>query len=138
MAGFRDVMGVLRRQGLAGFPPSVATDAHLGFSVMAYQKAEALFGRCEGQGSILARLVGTCARAPRGSKKEDIAQRAKVGYCSSCTRLTHVALPSLYTAVAYSNHKAHGIQLWRGHGPWAVRFFAAALYSRDKGSLSSV
>ena len=39
-AGFREVMEVLRRPGQVGYPPNVATDAQLGFSVMASQSAE--------------------------------------------------------------------------------------------------
>ena len=35
-AAFREVTEVLRSKGQLGFPPSVATEAHLGFSVMAY------------------------------------------------------------------------------------------------------
>ena len=35
--GIREVMGVLRSPAQVGYPPSIATDAHLGFSVMAYQ-----------------------------------------------------------------------------------------------------
>ena len=35
-AGFREVMEVLRRPGQVGYPPSVVTDAQLGFSAMAY------------------------------------------------------------------------------------------------------
>ena len=38
-AGFREVMGDLRSPGQAGYLPSIATDALLGFSVMAYQSA---------------------------------------------------------------------------------------------------
>ena len=131
-------MDVLRSPGQVGYPPSVATDAHLGFPVTAYQSAEVLFDRCEGQGRIPVRLVGNCARAHQGSKKDDIAQRAKAGYCLYCTRPTHVALPSRYTVGEYSCHKAHGVQLWKDHGPWAARSFAATLYARDNGSVSSV
>ena len=65
-AGFREVMGALRCPGQAGYPPSVATDAPLGLSVMAYQSDEVLFGRCEGYGRILVRLTGTCAGARQG------------------------------------------------------------------------
>ena len=51
-AGSREMVVVLRSPGQAGYPPSIATDAHLGFLVMAYQSAEVLFDRCEGQGCI--------------------------------------------------------------------------------------
>ena len=116
-AGFREVLEVLRGPVKGGYPPSVATDAHLGFSVMAYRSAEVLFGRCEGQGRILVRLVGTCSRAHQGRKKEDIAQPAKVEYCPCCARPAHVALPSCYAAGEYSGHKARGVQLRKDHSP---------------------
>ena len=54
-AGFREVMEVLRGPGKAGYPPSLATDSQLGFSVMAYRLAELLFGRCGGDGHISVR-----------------------------------------------------------------------------------
>ena len=39
-AAFREVIGAHRCKGQVGWPPSVATDARLGFSAMAYQLAE--------------------------------------------------------------------------------------------------
>ena len=136
-AGFREVAGVLRFPGQVGYPPGVATDAQVGFSVMAYQSAEMLFGRREEDGYISVRLQGACARAHQGGQKGDMTQRAKVGYCPCCTRPTHVAARSRYMAGEYSGHKAHGIQLWKEHGPWAVRYFAATVYTRGTGCLPS-
>ena len=135
-AGFCEVVGVLRCPVQVGYPPRIATEALLGFSFMAYQSAEVLFDRCEGDGHILVRLTGTCTRARQGGQGK-LTKRAKVGNCSCCTRLTHVAAPPHYMAGQYSGHKAHGIHLWRDFGPWAVRFFAAAAYARDSGCLSS-
>ena len=51
---------------------------------MAHQLAGARFGRCEGDGHILVRLIGTCARAHKGSKDGDVAQREKAGFCPCC------------------------------------------------------
>ena len=82
------MMEAPRSPGHVGYPPSVAADAHQGLSAVAYQSAELLFGRCEGQGSILTRSVETCTRAHQGSGKDDITQRAKVGNCP-----THMAVP---------------------------------------------
>ena len=127
MAGFREVMEVLRSPGQVGNPPSIATNAHLGFPVMAYQSAEVLFGRCEGHGGSLVRVVGTCARAHLWSKKDDVAQRAKVGYCPSGARPTYVAAPSRYVVGEFFANKAQRIQLRKGHGPWAARFLAETL-----------
>ena len=89
-------MELLRRPGQVGLPPSVATDAQLGFSVIAYQSAELLFDRREGCGRILARLVGTCARAHKASKDVDITQRARAGFCPCCATLTHIDDPPWY------------------------------------------
>ena len=115
-AGFREVMEALRCPGQVGCPPSVATDAQKGFPVMAHQSAEVLFDRRYGDGRILVRHTGTCARAHRGRQAE-MTQRAKVGHCSCCTRLTHVAVLPRYKAGEYSGHKAHEIQLRKEHRP---------------------
>ena len=136
-AGFREVVEVLRCPGEVGYPPGVATDAQLGFSAMAYQPAEMLFGRREEGGYISVRLQGTCARAHQGGQKGDMTQRAKAGYRPCCTRPTHVAAPSRYMAGEYSGRKAHGIQLRKEHGPWAVCYFAATVYVRGNGCLPS-
>ena len=40
-------------RGLAGYPPSVTADARFGVSLMGNQGAEAPFGPCGGNGSIL-------------------------------------------------------------------------------------
>ena len=42
-AGFHEVAEVVRRKGKLGYPPSVATDSQLGYSVAAHQSAELLF-----------------------------------------------------------------------------------------------
>ena len=68
-AGLREVMGVFRSTEQAGYPPSVATSAQLGLSVMAYQSAELLFGRCGGVGHILLRFEGSRARAHRAGRE---------------------------------------------------------------------
>ena len=124
-AGFRETMEALRYPGQVGYPPS--------FSVATYQSAEVLFDRCEGVGPVLARLLGTCARTRQGGQKGDMTQRAKVGYRPCCPRPNRVAVPPRYVAGKYSGHEAHGIRLRKEHGPWAVRYFAAAVYARDTG-----
>ena len=78
-AGFREVMDVLRCPDQAGSPPGVATDAQLGFPVMAYRSAEVPFDRYDGDGRILVRVTGSRARAHREGQKGDMTQRAKVG-----------------------------------------------------------
>ena len=44
-SGLRGVMDIRRCRRQVGYPPSVATDAQLGLSVMAYQSAELLLGQ---------------------------------------------------------------------------------------------
>ena len=48
----REVIEFLRTKGQVGYPLSTATDSQLGYSVMAYQSADVLFGAREGDGSI--------------------------------------------------------------------------------------
>ena len=68
-AGFREIAAVLLSSGHEGYHPSVATGSLLGFSVMAYQSADVLLDRCEGQGRILVRLAGACTRAHQGARR---------------------------------------------------------------------
>ena len=51
-----------------------------GYSVMACQGADVLFGSREGDGPISDRSEGTCARSRAGPKSE-LVRRVKVGYC---------------------------------------------------------
>ena len=104
---------------------------------MAYQSAEVHFDRLSGGGLFLVRLTGTWPRAHQGGQKRDMTQRAKAGYCPCCARPTHVAAPSRFQAGEHPGHKAHGIQLRREFGHWAVRYFAGAVYAHDSGCLSS-
>ena len=128
-------MEVLRYKGQVCYPPSVATDAQLGFSVIAYQSAELLFDRREGCGRILARSVGTCARAHKASKDVDITQRARASFCPCCAKPTHIAVPSRYAAGEFSLSKAWGNSSTKERGPWAVRFYAASLFAQGSGYL---
>lgn len=47
-AAAREVMVAHQAKGQVGYPPSIATDAQLGFSVLAYQSAAVLFGLRKG------------------------------------------------------------------------------------------
>ena len=104
-------MEALRRPGRVGYPPSVATDAQLGFSLMAYQPAEVFFGRFEGDGRSLARITGSRARAHQGGQNGDMIGRAKAGYCSCCTRPARIAAPPSYKAGEYLGRETHDILL---------------------------
>ena len=128
----REVMEVLRTKGQVGHPPGISTDAQLGCSAMAYQIAEILPGYFEGDGSILVRLSGSCARSHPGAKHKS-AQRPEVGCCRCCTKAMHIAEPSRNKAGVFPHYKAHGSQLRREHGPrkahglqpahtWAIKY----------------
>ena len=58
IAAFRKVKETLRSRGKVGWPPSVATDAHPGFSVMAYQSGAILFASREWDSHILVLIWG--------------------------------------------------------------------------------
>ena len=133
-AVLREVRGVLRSKRHVGYPPSVATDAQLGFSVMARQYAEVLFGRCYGNSYIPVRKDGTRSRARQGRKKADaLAQRAKTGHCPCFTRPTHVAATSRYAVGGFPPQGARGVSLWMEYGPLAARHCAASIFAQFRG-----
>ena len=110
--------------GRAGYPPSVVTDAHLGYSVMAYQHGANVFGSREGASRSLVRIEGTCARVnPEGGSGS--AKCAKAGYCLYCARSTQIAAPTRYDVGAPVPGKARGFSLRIEHGPWAARYYVA-------------
>ena len=112
----REVMALLQEKGQMGYPPPIATDARLGYAVMAHQSAEILSGPCEGDGSILVRLEGSCSRAHPGAK-HGLAQGAKAGYCPCCAKATHIATPAPYAAGESSKTEAHCSMPWGTSGP---------------------
>ena len=134
----RGNMDGLRRKGQAGLPPSVATDAQLGYSGAAYQSAELVFGQRAGGGRVLARPEGTRTRAHKAGESAAVTRRAKVGYCTCRNRPTHIAAPPRYVAGELPPLKARGASLWMEHGPWAAGFSTASHYAQDWGCLPSV
>ena len=106
----RAVMGVLRSKGQVGYQPSVAIDAHPGYSAMANQSETISFGSREGDSHILVQFGGTCAR-PHPGGRNDLAQRARAGYRPCCARPTHVAVPARYEVGAFAPEKARGLSL---------------------------
>ena len=73
---------------------------------------------------------GPCGKGTRLLAK-NAAQKAKAGYCLSCTRATHVAVPSTFELVAFSPIKELGMSLWASDGPWADRCLAAVSCNSD-------
>ena len=124
----------MRTTRQVGYPPSIATDAQPGYSVMAYQSVEILFESCDGGGSILGRLEGSGPLGHPGTQ-DALTKRAKVGCCPCCTKETHIAAPPRYSVGVRSNDKAHGLQLRPEHGPRSARRFAAFIYGRPYGYL---
>ena len=84
-ASVREVILFPKGKGQAVCPPAVSTDAQPGYSVMVRQSAEILYGSCQGDGSILVHLEGSSTRA-RPSTVNELAQGAKVGFCSVVPR----------------------------------------------------
>ena len=71
-AGSRELMEALRRPGQVRYPPSVATDFQLGFSVAAYQSAEVPFDRRSGDGRILvSRGISRTGPQARSKRRHD-------------------------------------------------------------------
>ena len=97
--------------GAGAFPPGITAGAQLGYSVMTYQSVEILSESCVGDGSIFVRLEG------HSGAKNELARRAKVGFCPCCSQATHSAVPSRYEVGGFPSDRAHGLQLLREHGP---------------------
>ena len=66
-----------------GYPPTMRTEACLGYFCMGYQSAEIAMTKCDAGQFILARLVGAVSTGHDVAKKE-LTHRAEVGYCPSC------------------------------------------------------
>ena len=62
MASVRDIMEFLNAKGQVGYPPIITAAAQLGYSLMASRSAEIQLGLRGGEGSIVMRLGGSCAR----------------------------------------------------------------------------
>ena len=61
-ARVRELLAFLRADGQVGLPPTIATDASLGYSAMAYQGAKVVFGHPDADRFILARFEVTAER----------------------------------------------------------------------------
>ena len=81
--------------------------------------------KCEARNFILAHLEGAITKG-HDATKEDLTQRAKVGYCPRHTQITHVAAPLRYIPSEYSGMRDRGLALWMSEGPWAGRRLAAS------------
>ena len=111
----RGVTRFLRAKGKVGYPPSLSADSQLANSVMANRGNE-IFPDCfDGDGLILVRLEGTCARAAWnesgfGPKGRSI--RLPLLYLRD-----HFAVPLRYKVGEVPMEKARGLMLRRQNGP---------------------
>ena len=124
-------------KGEVGYPPSVATDAHLGYSVICWQSGAILFGSREGDSHILMRIEGAGVRSHPG-RRGAMAQRAGVGHCPLSTRPAHVAAPVRFELEVFAPKKVRGLSLLMERGPWAARFYAACVCARRRALAGSI
>ena len=89
-AGVREILEGLPAAGQVGGPPSMNTDANLGFCSVGYQISEVAFAQCDIKGNILVRLASRTSRRRQGNKK-DLGQRAEVIYWPCCATVTQCA-----------------------------------------------
>ena len=107
-ANFREVIAFLQAPGQVGLPGSQTTDAHLGFACYTYQSSSIALMDEETHRNILMRMVGSASQGGVGEKS----QKAKVGFCTCCSQVTHIAVPPNNAAGEYVNAKYLGLKLW--------------------------
>ena len=131
-ANFREALSFLQAPRQMGIPATQNTDANLGFAFYAYQSAPVVLPPGETHRHILLRVEGTTSRGGSGASM----QKAKVGFCACCSKITHIAVPPSYVAGPFDKAKCTSTSLWQFAGPWANRFLAAHQYYNAYGSLS--
>ena len=104
----RKLMALLAVPGQVGYPPTMDSGAPLGSSCMGYQSPDVAFGSRGAAGCLSFGLVGATPRA-HSLSKQNLAHRARVGYCPNCTRATRVGLPATYALGEYSTLEAEGV-----------------------------
>ena len=115
--------------------PGANARASLGLPRMAVQSAIVAMNLCGAGEFGPLRSVGTTSRAHSGPRT-DIAQRAKVGSCPCCVRVTNAAIPPAYALGEFSWLKLRGLALRKAHGPWFPRRLAACQRARNYKRLS--
>ena len=109
-----------------GVLPTIAKEASLGYSVMAYQSAQEVADHLEAGRPLLAHLKGATSQG-RGAAGAELAQKAKFGYCPGCTGASRAAVPPTYELGEFAKIKARGLGLRKDAGLWAARRYAAYL-----------
>ena len=125
-ASVREVLQVLENPNQLGYPGTVNADACLGFSVYAYQSPEVLFDAAKTRDDVLVRLEGL--RCKSHNDKQNVCQKAKVGFCPCCAIPTHVAIPNSYALGENDFRNQQAIDPWAAFGPWGPRRSAATKY----------
>ena len=91
-ANYRELLLISQSPFQVGLPPTINTDAPLGFPFYPYQSPEILFTQRMGERDIWIRVEEDCSKGSSAGS-DDVTQRAKVGYCPCCARMTHVIIP---------------------------------------------
>ena len=83
------------------------TDVSLGLTCSGYKSSEVASGSREADGCLLVRFPGATSRT-HPATKQNLAQGATAGYCSCCSKATHVALHPAFALRGYAASKAKG------------------------------
>ena len=105
----RELMLSFEVQGQVGYPPTMSTDADLGYSPAGNRSAVIAGAKRDAGKLILARLGRTVVEAHTAPKPSP-RQRAKSGYCSCCTRATRAAIPPRCEPGEFSRPKERGLK----------------------------
>ena len=108
-------MEFLRAKGQVGYPPTIPTDAQLGYAVIAYHSDDILFDICGEDGSRLVRQEDTCTTWPAG---------AKLGSASVVLERPKSRRPYNMKWERSPTRKALGLILWGENGLRAERRYA--------------
>ena len=96
---------------------------------------EALAGRrTDTRATKCSILEGHCGKGSEANKGA-LTQRAKVGMCPCCVKVTHVLVPATYPVGQVDAAKRKAMELWQKHGPFGSRSYAAGVYSNENGAI---
>ena len=125
-ASVREVLQVLENPKQEGYPGTVNADACLGSSVYAYQSPEVLLDSVGTRDDVLVRLEGL--RCKGHNDKQNVCQKAKVGYCPCYAISTHIGIPNSYILGGNDSREQQAVDLWAAFGPWRARRSCAMKY----------
>ena len=123
--------------GFSRRKPSLTTDAHLGYPVMAFRSADTFFDFRKGDGSILV-ASRVRSRAPIRALKMNLPVGRRLDTVRAAPSPTHIAVPARYQVGEFSIDEAQGSSMWSEHGPSAASGFATRIYAQPLGSLPKI